>query len=41
MGRWEFRGQVASDEIRSKYLDRSVKKYLPPKAQNPIAYVKV
>jgi len=40
-GRWEFRGQVASDKIRSKYVDRSVKKYLPPKAQNPIAYVNV
>jgi hypothetical protein len=40
-GRWEFRGQVAADEIRNKYVDRSVKKYLPPKAQNPIAYVNV
>jgi len=40
-GRWEFRGQVASDKIRSKYVDHSVKKYLAPKAQNPIAYVNV
>jgi uncharacterized protein len=38
-GRWEFRGQIAADEIRNKYIDRSVKTYLPPKAQNPIAYV--
>ena len=40
-GRWEFWGQTAADEIRSKYVDRSVKKYLPSKAQNPIAYVNV
>lgn len=40
-GRWEFRGQIAADEIRNKYIDRSVKKYLPPKAQNPIAYVNI
>ena len=40
-GRWEFRGRIAADEVRSKYVDRSVKKYLSPKAQNPIAYVNV
>lgn len=40
-GRWEFKGQVAPEKIRSKYVDHSVKKYLPPKAQNPIAYVNV
>jgi hypothetical protein len=38
-GRWEFLGQIASDEIRDKYVDHSVKRYLPAKAQNPIAYV--
>jgi hypothetical protein len=38
-GRWEFLGQIASNEIRDKYIDRSVKKYLPAKAQNPVAYV--
>ena len=38
-GRWEFLGQIASNEIRDKYVDRSVKKYLPAKAQNPVAYV--
>ncbi len=38
-GRWEFLGQVASDEIRDKYIDRSVTKYLTTNAQNPIAYV--
>lgn len=40
-GRWEFKGKVAADEFRNKYIDRSVKKYLPAKAQNPIAYVNV
>ncbi len=40
-GRWEFKGQVAADEVRNKYVDRSVKEYLSPKAQNPIAYVNV
>lgn len=40
-GRWEFLGETASDDIRGKYVDHSVKKYLPAKAQNPIAYVNV
>ncbi|MBF8274892.1 MAG: hypothetical protein HW380_3997 [Magnetococcales bacterium] len=38
-GRWEFEGHIAMDDIRNKYIDRSVKKYLPQKAQNPISYV--
>jgi hypothetical protein len=40
-GRWEFVGKIASDEIRNKYVDHSVKKYLPAKAQNPIGYVNI
>lgn len=38
-GRWEFLGKVAQDDIREKYVGRSVKDYLPPNAQNPITYV--
>jgi len=38
-GRWEFVGKIASDDIREKYVDHSVKEYLRVKAQNPIAYV--
>lgn len=38
-GRWEFVGKIAPNEIRDKYIDRSVKKYLRAKAQNPIVYV--
>jgi uncharacterized protein len=40
-GRWEFVGKIASNEIRDKYVDHSVKKYLPAKAQNPIVYVNI
>jgi uncharacterized protein len=38
--RWEFEGIVASDEIRSKYIGKSVKHYLPSfGGANPIIYV--
>lgn len=40
-GRWEFVGKIASNEIRNKYVDHSVRKYLPAKAQNPIVYVNI
>jgi hypothetical protein len=40
-GRWEFMGKIASNEIRDKYVDHSVKEYLPAKAQNPIVYVNI
>lgn len=40
-GRWEFEGHVAPDHVRNKYLDRSVEKYIPAHAQNPIKYVNV
>lgn len=40
-GRWEFMGKIASNEIRDKYVDHSVRNYLPAKAQNPIVYVNV
>lgn len=38
-GRWEFLGEVAPRDIREKYVGRSVKEYLSPKARNPITYV--
>lgn len=37
--RWEFVGEVADERIRAKYLFKSVEKYLPNHAQNPIRYV--
>jgi hypothetical protein len=38
-GRWEFVGQVAEDDVRSKYVSRSVAHYFKPGARNPILYV--
>lgn len=38
-GRWEFVGRVAPDEIRQKYVDRSVAKYIKEGSRNPIKYV--
>lgn len=37
--RWEFVGEIAPDEIRNKYIFKSVEEYLPNHAQNPIRYV--
>lgn len=36
-GRWEFEGEIASEEIRSKYINKSVRQYVG--GQNPIKYV--
>ena len=38
-GRWEFVGQVAPANARSRYLGRSVRTYLRRGNQNPITYV--
>lgn len=38
-GRWEFDGKLASDDIRDKYIGKSVAKYFSSHAQNPITYV--
>ncbi len=38
-GRWEFIGSVASQAVRSKYVGRSVKSYLPLGFQSPVRYV--
>ena len=37
--RWEFDGQLANDDIRDKYIGKSVKHYLPHGASNPIIYI--
>lgn len=38
--RWEFDGQIADVSIREKYLDKSVRHYLPSfGGANPIKYV--
>ncbi len=37
--RWEFVGRLAPDDLRKKYIGRSVAKYIPKGAQNPILYV--
>ena len=38
-GRWEFVGVVASDDVRRRYVDRSVTHYFSANSQNPIRYV--
>jgi hypothetical protein len=38
-GRWEFIGRVAPEAVRTRYLGRSVKAYLPLGFQNPVRYV--
>ena len=38
-GRWEFDGVLAEDAIRKKYINKSVKDYLPHGAANPITYI--
>jgi hypothetical protein len=38
-GRWEFLGAPASHPIRSRYVNRSIRRFLPPGAQNPIRYL--
>jgi hypothetical protein len=37
--RWEFVGKLASDNIRQKYVGKSVSNYQKTGAQNPIKYV--
>jgi hypothetical protein len=38
-GRWEFMGELAEDNIRNKYIGKSVKHYLPFGSSNPIFYI--
>ncbi len=37
--RWEFVGVVAPDELRGKYVGKSVAGYFPKGSQNPVRYV--
>jgi hypothetical protein len=37
--RWEFEGEIAESDIRDRYLNKSVKRYLSANSQNPIKYV--
>lgn len=38
-GRWEFSGKVADQEVRSRYLNKSVAHYFKSGSANPITYV--
>ena len=38
-GRWEFSGEKADEDIRARYVGKSVKEYFPRGASNPITYV--
>ena len=37
--RWEFVGKVADEEIRRKYIGKSVARYSAKGTRNPIKYV--
>lgn len=37
--RWEFEGRVADNDIRNKYLAKSISKYIKHGAKNPIKYI--
>ncbi len=39
--RYMFEGEVATEDVRQKYLDKSVKHYWKKGSQNPIKYVNV
>ncbi|MFH0888125.1 MAG: hypothetical protein V1871_02830 [Planctomycetota bacterium] len=38
--RWEFRGKIADESIRKKYVSKSVNHLIKQGAQNPIKYIK-
>lgn len=40
-GRWEFTGQVAPEEVRSRYVGRSVAHYFRQGNVNPVMYLNV
>jgi hypothetical protein len=37
-GRWEFKGQLAAQELRKKYIGMSLEKIIKPRSRNPIIY---
>lgn len=40
-GRKQFFGRIADNEVRKKYVDKSVSKYWPKGSQNPIKYLRL
>ena len=40
-GRWEFIGVRAANDVRQRYVGKSVRDHLPRGAQNPVTYVNV
>lgn len=38
-GRYEFVGKIANENIRNKYIDKSVKDFFAHNIMNPIKYV--
>ena len=36
--RWAFNGEIAEPEIRNKYLNQSVERYIKKGSRNPIRY---
>lgn len=38
-GRWEFKGKLAEEKIRNKYIGKSFKEYFKFGASNPIIYI--
>ena len=41
IGRFEFKGKLASEKIRNKYLNKSVKHYFAKGNSNPINYLNI
>ena len=38
-GRYEFEGQIASTDVRDKYLNQSLENYILKGSRNPIKYI--
>jgi hypothetical protein len=38
-GRWEFEGQITTNDIRNKYVDHSVRRYFSRGDQAPVRYI--
>lgn len=41
LGRFEFKGKLASEEIRNRFINKSIKHYFVPGNSNPINYVNI
>ncbi|MEQ8235168.1 MAG: hypothetical protein ABRQ23_00140 [Syntrophomonadaceae bacterium] len=40
-GKWEFIGNIAPDNIRDKYIYKSVRNYFKDKGANPVKYINI